>query len=352
MRLAAAIIAVAAWSTGLQAQSFDAVAAHESLLSQATGYFDHAGGTGGQGGTVVYVTNLNDSGSGSLREALTTSEPLIILFEDGLEGTIRLVNGISIRSNKTLWGRHRDGTAADIYIDPNPNERGLDVENGNRNVIFANLKGDASGPNDSAPDFISVRETGEVVWVHHVTAFGDGSDDMDGFVDIRGDYVTVSWCRVTGWAAVHLINPKDGLPSRVTFHHNLWRDSRDRMPRTASIPARAHVYNNWLAAWRNYGVNGTTGEIFVENNVFDAAGSPDAIRGTWGGSGNVFTGGARASTPQTVFAPPYSYVLEDVSTDAAAQALRDNLEANAGWRSSFDDVPVLMPPQNLQVTGS
>jgi hypothetical protein len=50
---------------------------------------------GGRGGRVLYVTNLNDSGPGSLRAAVETKGPRTILFRVG--GTIHLKKGLQVR---------------------------------------------------------------------------------------------------------------------------------------------------------------------------------------------------------------------------------------------------------------
>ncbi len=239
----------------------DAIRAHDALLTESTGYFAHAGGTGGQGGELYYVTHLGDSGPGSMRAALESTETLIVLFEDGLNGTINVPTEIKVESNKTLWGRHRDGTGADIFIHPTNPIAALKVTKDRTNVIFSNLKADALGfPNDAAPDWLVIRDTG-TVWVHHVTAFGDGTQDMDGFVDAHAEGITLSWNRVEDWDNVHLLYPALDPTKNVTvtLHHNLFRNNNGRQPRLSQPNTYAHAYNNWVDSWRGHGMQAIRG---------------------------------------------------------------------------------------------
>jgi hypothetical protein len=53
-----------------------------------------AASVGGRGGRVIYVTNLNDTGPGSLRAALTATGPRTVEFQVG--GTINLSSAIQV----------------------------------------------------------------------------------------------------------------------------------------------------------------------------------------------------------------------------------------------------------------
>ncbi len=109
---------------------------------------------GGRGGEIHRVTNLNDDGPGSLREAIEGEGPRIVIFE--VAGTIYLEDTLNIvSSHLTIAGQTAPGDGVAIA--------GTHTHLGARDVILRNLRfrpGSASRRGDKA---INVRYADNVI---------------------------------------------------------------------------------------------------------------------------------------------------------------------------------------------
>jgi autotransporter-associated beta strand protein len=68
--------------------------------------------TGGRGGTIYHVTNLNDTGAGSFRDAVSGSNRIVV-FDVG--GYVHLASPVSAQSNLTILGQTAPGDGIGIY---------------------------------------------------------------------------------------------------------------------------------------------------------------------------------------------------------------------------------------------
>ncbi|WP_018629876.1 pectate lyase family protein [Niabella aurantiaca] len=251
--------------------------------------------TGGRGGTVREVTNLNDAGTGSLREAVKGATAKIVVFR--VAGTIRLLSKLNIGANTTLAGQTAPGDGICLADRPV-------VINGD-NVILRFLrfrmgdryqnkgKIDGSGGDDALGNLGNKN-----IIIDHCSISWSSDEALTIY---RGDSLTLQWNIIseplnysyhfeTGDADYEqhgyggIWGSKHG-----SFHHNLMAHCRNRMPRFAGVstynPAvagieRADFRNNVIYNWGINNVYGGEGGYYNMVNNYLKPGPSTTSRKT------------------------------------------------------------------------
>lgn len=233
-----------------------------------------AGTKGGRGGTVIKVTNLNDSGAGSLRACATASGPRTCVFTVG--GVINLLSTIHIYNPYlTIAGQTAPGGVA-VYTGrgapvSNREVYALSVEASDVVIRYLRIWGDTV-PNQSAPaalGSIAVAIYAPRVIVDHVTALWQTGYTMAADVGgpKNGADLTLQW-NLMGENVLNTTNYPNGQstpllllsdgshtgdmwdPYGVTdvdLHHNLIANADHRLPGTCAQTGR--IINNALYNW-------------------------------------------------------------------------------------------------------
>ena len=196
--------------------------------------------SGGRGGKVAAVTNLNDSGEGSLRWALAQhpNEPLTVVFR--VSGLIELETSLRVqRNNFTLAGQTSPGG---ICITGNKVNFG-----GSNNVIIRHLRFRiGNGVHESAFGM----ENATKFIIDHCTFGWSGEENITVY---DNDLSTVQWCIVH--EGLYDSGHSKGVRGygtqwggkNATYHHNLLAHNDSRSPRfngarsTAGYPKDTNV---------------------------------------------------------------------------------------------------------------
>lgn len=191
--------------------------------------------TGGRGGKIVHVTNLNDSGTGSLRYAVSGSARKIVVFD--VAGVIALQSNLTIGDNTTICGQ----TAPE----PGITVRYYTVQPGANNIIrFMRFRrGQERDINDGA-DACWQRDKTGIILDH--CSFSWSIDEVASFYD--NNNFTMQWCTI----AESLCNPGHSKGEHgyggiwggklASFHHNMIAHVKNRGPRFNGARYNKTVY--------------------------------------------------------------------------------------------------------------
>lgn len=180
--------------------------------------------TGGRGGEIRHVTNLNDSGTGSFREAVKGDAKKIVVFDVG--GVIPLADDLSIGANTTILGQTAPAPGITLrYYTVNP---------GANNIIrFIRLRrGQERDVNDGADASTQRQKTG-IIFDH--CSFSWSIDEVASFYD--NNNFTMQWCTVaeslTNTGHTKNAHGYGGIwgGKLASFHHNMIAHVSNRGPR-------------------------------------------------------------------------------------------------------------------------
>jgi hypothetical protein len=235
--------------------------------------------TGGRGGKVFVVTNLNDEGPGSLREALAKNYPRTIVF--AVSGTIHLNSKLNIKGDVTIAGQTAPGDG--ICLADNS------VQLSGNNIIIRYLRfrmGDKyqkGGMVDGAGSDDAFGGTGRKnIIIDHCS--GSWSTD-EVFSIYGGDSTTVQWNLIAEPLnySYHFEKGDTGYERHgygaiwggrhSSYHHNLIAHCNSRTPRwdgIRNIPEEnCDFVNNVIYDWGHNNVYaGEGGNYNIVNNYY------------------------------------------------------------------------------------
>lgn len=126
--------------------------------------------TGGRGGAVYHVTNLDDAGPGSLRDALSQPNRTVVF---DVSGVIRIKDRLVFKSNQTIAGQTAPGGGITVY------GNGTSFSGASHTVVrYMRFRMGKIG--ESGKDTVTAANGHDLIWDHCSLSWGrDGNFDLN-----------------------------------------------------------------------------------------------------------------------------------------------------------------------------
>ncbi len=301
--------------------------------------------TGGRGGEVYHVANLNDAGPGSFRDAVSKPGRTVV-FDVG--GVIRIQERIMVAANIYIAGQSAPGDGITVY------GNGMSFSNAD-NAIVRYIRFRMGSNGTLGKDGITIAEGHDMIFDHVSVSWGrDETFSINGPVS----NVTIQNCIVSQGLQTHsaggLLQTNGGL----SILRTLYIDNHTRNPKVKGVSQFVNnVIYNWEVAAYIEGDSDSASYVNVEDNYFingPGTGDDAFTRGNLNfhiyAAGNFQDGNKNGTLDGAILPPakygtvawqakPYDYPIVTKITPPAAFALA---LAQAGASLKRDEVDLFL----------